>query len=47
MVGKDSVKITKKSDATFNLSMMPLNSYELFINDILEDEIDKNDSDDN
>ena len=43
LIGKDSVKVVKRSDSSYELSMMPLDSYEKFI----DNELDINDSDDN
>ena len=43
LIGKDSVKIIKRSNLLYELSTMPLGSYEEFI----DDELDINDSDDN
>jgi hypothetical protein len=40
LINKDSVKVVKKSNSLYELSMMPLDSYEMFITNSMEDEED-------
>ena len=40
LIGKDSVKVVKKSNSLYELFMMPLDSYEMFITNSMEDEED-------
>jgi hypothetical protein len=40
LINKDSVKVVKKSNSLYELSMMPLDSYEMFITNSMEDEDD-------